>query len=63
MRVYQAPQPTGITSRVLTLAGLKDLRDRLKTEDVEKVRAEFEGVYFRDGHGTLHRVFPKKGKR
>jgi hypothetical protein len=40
------------------------LRDDLKGEDPEVVwlvREQNKDVYFRDGHGSLRRVFPKRG--
>jgi hypothetical protein len=58
------PRPLGITARTLTLKGLIDLRDRLKGEDpevVRLVREQNKDVYFRDKHGSLRRVFPKRG--
>lgn len=58
------PQAIGTTARVLTLKGLMKLRDDLKGEDpevVRLVREQNKDVYFRDKHGSLRRVFPKRG--
>ncbi len=58
------PRTIGTTMRVLTLKGLIDLRDDLKGEDpevVRLVREQNKDVYFRDNHGSLRRVFPKRG--
>lgn len=63
-RRFTPPRPIGVTARVLTLQGLMKLRDDLKGEDPEVVRMVQEqnkNVYFRDGHGSLRRVFPKRG--
>jgi hypothetical protein len=51
-------------ARVLTLKGLMKPRDDLKGEDpevVRLVREQNKDVYFRDKHGSLRRVFPKRG--